>query len=393
MGDADRSNNASVLFITTTPALHKAGSFRLLSQRMNVLFLFFSRGREPYKSASAIPMYDGLPYQNVGAAAHSHLGALKTLLGVAATSDYDVMVKCINGKLELVACYYACRLRRRKFVLWTGIWKWPDNMRHRVGRPLILHICRSADAICTYGPHVSRFLEGEGVARDRLFIVPQPVQPDRHFHASGRDPKSPDGRLRILFVGRLVEEKGLVTLLEALRPISGHVTLTVAGDGPQRAALVAAAARYGLDVAWVGQQEPVKLAERYRQSDCVVVPSVTTSMTREPWGFVVNEAMLSGCVVVGSSAVGAAAGGLIRHDETGLIFEEGDDRALRRHLEKLSKDRLLRESLAEAGERAAREYTEERASAGFAAAIESALATPIVSLGGPPNAHALNEGP
>ena len=94
----------TVVFVTTTPALHKSGAFRLLSRGMNVLFLFFSRGREPYRSASATPVYDGLRYQDVGATARGRVGVLRSLARVVALSKYDVLVKCINGKPELLLC-------------------------------------------------------------------------------------------------------------------------------------------------------------------------------------------------------------------------------------------------------------------------------------------------
>ncbi len=379
------STTPKVLFVTTTPAVHKSGAFRLLGNSMNVLYLFFSRGREPYASASATPAYDGLDHQNIGAAARGRSGALHALVRAALVHDYDVMVKCINGKAELLACYFACRLRRRKFVLWTGIWSWPDNLTHRLGRPLVRHICRNADAVCTYGSHVSRFLSSEGVREHKLFTVRQPVQPDRTFHASGRGPYLPRGHLRVLFVGRLVQEKGLATLLQAASPMADRVVLTVAGDGPQRAALQAQAARARLQVEWVGEQEPADLAELYRQSDCVVIPSVTTSMTREPWSFVANEAMLSGCVVVASTAVGAVAGGLIQDEVTGLVFREGDHDALQRQLERLM-DPSLCESLSRAAEGEARRFTEEGACADFTAAVLSVL-SPQTALASKPAAR------
>lgn len=364
---------AKVVFVTTTPALHKSGAFRLLSRGIDVLFIFFSRGREPYRSASGTPVYEGLRHQDIGAAARSRPGVLRSLLRVIAFSPYDVLVKCINGKAELLICYSVCRLRRRKFILWTGIWKWPDSIGHRLGRPLVRHMCRNADAVCTYGSHVSRFLEEEGVDREKLFVVAQPVEADGTFHSAGQRQDDSSQRLRMLFVGRLVEEKGVATLVRAAGPLSDHVSLTVVGDGPQRAALEALADRAGLEVTWLGQQEPSYLAELYRQSDCVVIPSVTTRMAREPWGFVANEAMLSGCVVVGSTAVGAVAGGLVRDGVTGLVFEENDHVALRGRLERLCMDPELRAVLARAGELEARMYTEERACAGFRAAIQSVL--------------------
>jgi glycosyltransferase involved in cell wall biosynthesis len=368
--DPDRP---SVVFVTTTPALHKSGAFRLLGGSMDVVFLFFSRGREPYRSASATPVYEGLRQQDIGATDRSRAGVLLSLLRVVAFSPYDVLIKCINGKAEVLICYWACRVRRRKFILWTGIWKWPDSLGHRLGRPLVRHICRHADAVCTYGAHVSRFLEDDGVAGEKLFVVPQPVEPNRTFHPGDRQMMDSSERLRILFVGRLVEEKGVATILRAAEPLSDRVSLTVVGDGPLRGELEALATHLGLEITWLGQQDPPDLAELYRQSDCVVIPSVTTRMTREPWGFVANEAMLSGCVVVGSTAVGAVAGGLVRDGVTGLVFEEDNHVALRDQFERLCRDQVLRASLARAGELEARTYTEERACAGFSAAIDLAL--------------------
>ncbi len=368
--NAPRSDTR-VLFVTTTPALHKAPSFRLLGEWANVLFIFFSRGSEPYMSASATPRYEGLRFVDVGSRGQSRAASIISLCRSVATADYDVMVKCINGKLELPLCYLLCRLRKKKFILWTGIWKWPDNRRHRLGRALVRHICRNADAVCTYGSHVSEFLALDGVPPDKLFVVPQPVQPGGTFHSGGRQGRSSSERLRLLFVGRLVEEKGLATLLRAARPLAASIVLTVVGEGRDAHQLKVAATRTGLDVSWLGQQDPRRLALLYRCSDCVVIPSVTTKMSREPWGFVANEAMLSGCTVVASTAVGAAAGGLVRHRQTGMVFAERDHIDLRRCLQQLCDDQAFGQSLARAGEQEARTYTDKAACTAFAAAIGS----------------------
>ena len=360
-----------MLFVTTTPARHKSGAFRLLGEQAATTFLFFSRGREPYRSASGIPGYEGLRFEDVGGSTSSRIGCVWRLTRAVATAPYDVMIKCINGKWELVVCYLACRLRRRRFVLWTGIWKWPDSFSHRLGRPVVRHILRRADAVCTYGPHVSRFLCDEGVPARRLFCVPQPVEPDRLFHALGRRPYDAPSPLRVLFVGRLVAEKGLAVLLTAAGPLADRIVLTVAGDGPERQSLERAGRDLGLDITWLGEQDPGGLPALYRASDCVVIPSLTTPMSREPWAFVANEAMLCGCAVVASTAVGAAAGGLVTDGVTGLVFPEGDAAALREHLRVLAHDRDRREALARAGEDEARRYTEGRACAGFLEAIAS----------------------
>ena len=66
----------------------------------------------------------------------------------------------------------------------------------------------------------------------------------------------------------------------------------------------------------------------YAAADVYTMPSVTTPQVREPWGLGVNEAHCQSVPVVVSDAVGAAAGRLVVHNETGLIVPERDDEAL-----------------------------------------------------------------
>ena len=73
---------------------------------------------------------------------------------------------------------------------------------------------------------------------------------------------------------------------------------------------------------------PEPLRDVYAACDVLVVPSVPTRTFREPWGLVVNEAMNQGLAVIATDAVGAAAGGLVRDGENGLIVPAGDERAL-----------------------------------------------------------------
>jgi glycosyltransferase involved in cell wall biosynthesis len=107
----------------------------------------------------------------------------------------------------------------------------------------------------------------------------------------------------------------------------------------------------------------------YAGADVVVIPSVRSRRFLEPWGLVANEAMHQRIPVIATDAVGAAAGGLVRHGETGLVVPAGDARALAGALRRLHGDRALRERLGEAGARAAARLTFEGWAAGFAAAL------------------------
>lgn len=63
---------------------------------------------------------------------------------------------------------------------------------------------------------------------------------------------------------------------------------------------------------------------------------------KEPWGLVVNETMNQGVPAIATDAVGAAAGGLVQHGQTGLVVAERDVEALAAALQQLLADPTLR---------------------------------------------------
>jgi glycosyltransferase involved in cell wall biosynthesis len=77
----------------------------------------------------------------------------------------------------------------------------------------------------------------------------------------------------------------------------------------------------------------------------------------EPWGLVCNEAMHQARPVIATDAVGAAAGGLVRDGEGGLVVPAGDRDALRRAIDRLLSDRALRLHLGEGAQAAVSGYT------------------------------------
>jgi glycosyltransferase involved in cell wall biosynthesis len=116
---------------------------------------------------------------------------------------------------------------------------------------------------------------------------------------------------------------------------------------------------------------PVELREVYAACDVLVVPSIPTRTFREPWGLVVNEAMNGGLAVIATDAVGAAAGGLVRDGESGLVVGAGDVGALSAAISRLAQDEGLRERLGAAGAREVAAYSHEAWAEGFSRALSS----------------------
>ena len=136
----------------------------------------------------------------------------------------------------------------------------------------------------------------------------------------------------LIYVGRLVSDKGVDLLLTALSILlsSGTaVRLTVVGDGPERAALERQARELQLHhtVEFVGSQSGAELAGTLNRHRILVVPS----RWPEPFGIVALEAIACGCVVVGSDQ-----GGLPEAiGPCGMTFPNGNVEALARVLGEL----------------------------------------------------------
>ena len=210
-------------------------------------------------------------------------------------------------------------------------------------------------------------------ARRRGYVGPLAVIPQLGVELGRpRSDAAAPGPLRVVFVGRLVPEKGADLLLRAAALAGASVRVSVVGDGPERAALEREAVLAGLAgrVSFLGARSHERVAELWPEADALVLPSRTTPRWREQLGHVLLEAMAHGVPVVGSTCgaipevVGAA----------GLLFPEGDAEALAAHLTRLASDAGTRRRLADAAyARAGAEFTNARIAARTRAFHEEVL--------------------
>jgi glycosyltransferase involved in cell wall biosynthesis len=151
------------------------------------------------------------------------------------------------------------------------------------------------------------------------------------------------------FAGRLVESKGLMDLLAAVRALSAPVELLLIGDGALRSQLEGqripgSAVRV---LSGIGHDE---MPQAYSQLDVLVLPSHSTPTWKEQFGRVIVEALWCGVPVVGSDS--GEVPWLIGLTGGGLVFAEGDHEALAERLARLRESAELRARLAETGREA-----------------------------------------
>lgn len=146
------------------------------------------------------------------------------------------------------------------------------------------------------------------------------------FDASIFHPPSTSDRSGLLFVGRLMPEKGAAVLIRALAILREHASLdpslTIIGQGPERPVLERLAQELGVHASFLGPLAPARVADAMRVASVVVVPSVY----EEPLGLVAVEGLACGAVVVASDAGGlpeAVAG-----SNRAILVDPGDPTAL-----------------------------------------------------------------
>jgi glycosyltransferase involved in cell wall biosynthesis len=183
----------------------------------------------------------------------------------------------------------------------------------------------------------------------------------------------------LLFVGRLVPEKGVDDLVDAVRLLAETlptVGAVVVGDGPARGALEQRARELGVAsrvrfLGWGSQQD---VQRELQLADIFVGPSRRApDGTQEAQGVVFAEAMLAGLPVI-ATAVGGI-GDAIQHESTGLIVAPGSPAEIAAAVRRLAMDPGLARRLASSARAfAERELTREVAARRFAAAYEGLLA-------------------
>jgi glycosyltransferase involved in cell wall biosynthesis len=188
-------------------------------------------------------------------------------------------------------------------------------------------------------------------------VIPNGVDA-RNFHPLATGDKHHTGPVRLLFVGRVVFQKGLDVLLEALAglPMGTDYELEIIGDGDERPALTLEAARLGVAprITFTGWCERIAIAERYRQADIFVFPSRDEGMPN-----VVLEAMASGLPIVATAIAGSEE--LVREGENGHLVPAEDAAALTAALARLIAQPETRQTMGRASrERIEREYTWKR---------------------------------
>ncbi|WP_428564570.1 MAG: glycosyltransferase family 4 protein [Solidesulfovibrio sp. DCME] len=213
---------------------------------------------------------------------------------------------------------------------------------HRLTGPLIRFLWNQAAHVVANSRGLAG-LAAKSAGTTPILLIPNGVDA-RRFSPS--EAVSREGPVRFVFVGRLVRQKGLDILLEALSRLPRQACFEVAiiGDGPLRAELTAMAARLGLagSVRFLGWASRDDMPDLLRRADAFVFPSRDEGMPNA-----VLEAMASGLAVAATAIAGNEE--LVEDGRTGYLVAPEDVAALAGVLTRLAGDRNLCWRLGRAG--------------------------------------------
>jgi glycosyltransferase involved in cell wall biosynthesis len=175
--------------------------------------------------------------------------------------------------------------------------------------------------------------------RDKVQVIPNGVRAPFRHRSSG---------VKVLYVGRLIKDKGIADLLRAMRALPGVETLIV-GDGPEREQLETLAV--GMPVTFTGQVAPSAVFDYLQQARVLVLPSYRGDGLPN----VILEAMTLGVPVVATRI--AAIPDIVEDAETGYLFEPGDIQQMITCVDRILSDDDLWERFSRRSIHAVRAYT------------------------------------
>ena len=265
----------STLMETNRPWRPEWGSLRIEAQRS---MAFQHLGRHPHGYTEREIVH--LPYD--------------TLLRLRRERP-DIVVSAEFGARTVQAALY-CTASSTPLVIWATVSESSEKGRGRARRLLRRALLPRADAVLVNGCSGARYVRALGAPADRVVMVPYTsALPGIAAGDSGRR----EAR-RLLYVGQLIERKGIVPFIVALgrwgrRHPAEQVTLELVGDGPEAVRLARVPLPGNVTVRCSGTVVYEQITGAYARAGLFVFPTLA-----DEWGLVVNEAMAAGLPVLGS---------------------------------------------------------------------------------------------
>jgi glycosyltransferase involved in cell wall biosynthesis len=274
--------------------------------------------------------YHRYPFELIFQGPYTGVSTLRRTMALASRawkSTADVVVMPGYERIEYWVMLAVLVLRRKPRAVFCDSTAndRPSHPLKKLAKRLFFSLC---DGFFAYGTRSREYLMLHGAPSSKIFFHCQAAAMPHHYSEAwalerrlAEAPRAGEPA-RFLYVGRLSPEKGLDTLIAAMKrvvAVQPKAILDIVGAGPTKEALQLAIAQAGLSesIFLPGSMDISQLAAKYAGATALVLPS-----TSEPWGLVVNEALSHGCPVVASHICGCIPE-LVKEGTTGYVFQAG----------------------------------------------------------------------
>jgi 1,2-diacylglycerol 3-alpha-glucosyltransferase len=259
------------------------------------------------------------------------------------------------------------------------LWSESNRQDARAGlewvESLKVYFLSRCDRFVVPGKASFEYLQSLGSPDDSISIAPNAVD-NNWFQMQAESVREQSSEFRmklelptrfLLYVGRLVPEKGVFDLLagyaELDLSVRSSIGLVFAGNGPSKGELECQAQQVSPGmVCFPGFLHREDIAGLYALADALILPTHT-----DPWGLVVNEAMACGLPIIVTNVAGCSAD-LVEDGWNGFVVPPNDSEELRAAMESLLLDSQLRQRMSMHSALRIRDYSPEACAEGLAAA-------------------------
>lgn len=229
----------------------------------------------------------------------------------------DVVISFEVGVRTLLALAYRWLRPSSRLILWAAVSEHSEQGRGQFREWLRRMVIPRVDAVLVNGQSGARYIHRFGVAEERIFFAPYTTNNDP-FLAVPLE-RDREAAHRLLYVGQLVERKGILPFLSVLEAWAEanperKVEFWLLGDGPLRLRLEDRRWPRNVAIQFLGAVQYDRLPEVYAQAGILVFPTLA-----DEWGVVTNEGMAAGLLVLGS-LYSQAVEELVEDGETGWTF-------------------------------------------------------------------------
>ncbi len=246
-------------------------------------------------------------------------------------------------------------------------------------KKMLISFC---DAAYTYGTLSANYAMKLGMKKEKVYLMCQATDVNKivELHRKTENSRAilknqlQFKAYNFVYVGRLSSEKNLLSLLKAFSHLKCENRnaqdwgLIIVGDGDQKTIIKDFILNNRIpDVFLVGGKSWDEVPTYYALADVFVLPSIS-----EPWGLVVNEAMICGLPVLVSEKCGAAHD-LVVHGKNGFVFNPYNTDELIKYMEKFINSEIDIEGMKKCSKEIISEYSPENAAGQMMKGIKSVL--------------------